>query len=227
MTAGTGPTSQPKPKTTWGTIKAILAASSGNLVEWFDFYIYSFFSVYFAEQFFVKGDQLASLTQAASVFFVGFLMRPIGGYLFGRIADRVGRKNSMVVSILLMCFGSLCMAFLPTKDAIGAWAAVLLLLVRMVQGLAVGGEYGATATYMSEVATEGKRGFFSSFQYVTLVGAAAGQPPRRDHDPHSGRRQDHRRLVAPPVRHRCHRCRGLTVAAFRAGGDHLGEGPQA
>jgi MHS family alpha-ketoglutarate permease-like MFS transporter len=170
MTAGTGPTSQPKPKTTWGTIKAILAASSGNLVEWFDFYIYSFFSVYFAEQFFVKGDQLASLTQAASVFFVGFLMRPIGGYLFGRIADRVGRKNSMVVSILLMCFGSLCMAFLPTKDAIGAWAAVLLLLVRMVQGLAVGGEYGATATYMSEVATEGKLGFFSSFQYVTLVG---------------------------------------------------------
>lgn len=158
------------PKSTWETVKAILAASSGNLVEWFDFYIYSFFSVYFATQFFVKDNEVLSLMQAAGVFFVGFLMRPIGGYIFGRASDRLGRKNSMVISILLMCAGSLCMAILPTSASLGSGAAILLLIVRMVQGLAVGGEYGATATYMSEVATEGKRGFFSSFQYVTLVG---------------------------------------------------------
>src|SRR5690606_24139089 len=108
--------------------------------------------------------------QAAGVFFVGFLMRPIGGYIFGRAADRIGRKNSMLISILLMCAGSLMMALLPTSAVAGSWAAILLLIVRMIQGLAVGGEYGATATYMSEVATEGKRGFYSSFQYVTLIG---------------------------------------------------------
>ncbi|MGC2942254.1 MULTISPECIES: MFS transporter [unclassified Brevibacterium] len=157
-------------KSEWQTVKAIMAASSGNLVEWFDFYIYAFFSVYFADQFFVGDDEAAKLMQAAAVFFVGFLMRPIGGYIFGRAADRIGRKNSMLISILLMCAGSLCMAILPTYAAVGVWSPLLLLLVRMIQGLAVGGEYGATATYMSEVATEGKRGFYSSFQYVTLIG---------------------------------------------------------
>lgn len=161
---------QGEKKSEWQTIKSILAASSGNLVEWFDFYIYSFFSVYFADQFFVEGSQAISLMQAAGVFFIGFLMRPIGGYIFGRAADRIGRKNSMLVSILLMCAGSLCLAILPTADSVGALAPILLLIVRMIQGLAVGGEYGATATYMSEVATEGKRGFYSSFQYVTLIG---------------------------------------------------------
>ena len=157
-------------KSEWQTVKAIMAASSGNLVEWFDFYIYAFFSVYFADQFFVADNQTLSLMQAAGVFFVGFLMRPIGGYIFGRAADRLGRKNSMLISILLMCAGSLMMALLPTSATVGSWAAILLLIVRMIQGLAVGGEYGATATYMSEVATEGKRGFYSSFQYVTLIG---------------------------------------------------------
>lgn len=155
----------------WKTIKSILAASSGNLVEWFDFYIYAFFSVYFADQFFVSDSQVVSLMQSAGVFFIGFLMRPIGGYIFGRAADKVGRKNSMLISILLMCAGSLCLAILPTAATAGTVVApLLLLLVRMIQGLAVGGEYGATATYMSEVATEGKRGFYSSFQYVTLIG---------------------------------------------------------
>lgn len=170
--SGQNPTTGAKggQRSEWQTVKAIMAASSGNLVEWFDFYIYAFFSVYFADQFFVGGNEAISLMQAAGVFFVGFLMRPIGGYVFGRAADRLGRKNSMLISILLMCAGSLCMAMLPTADSVGALAPILLLIVRMIQGLAVGGEYGATATYMSEVATEGKRGFYSSFQYVTLIG---------------------------------------------------------
>ena len=152
------------------TVKAIIAASSGNLVEWFDFYIYAFFSVYFAQQFFVDTGQTGAFMQAAGVFFIGFLMRPVGGYIFGRMADRVGRKNAMVTSILLMCFGSLCMAALPTARTAGALAPVLLIAVRCLQGIAVGGEYGSTATYMSEVAQKGRRGFYSSFQYVTLIG---------------------------------------------------------
>jgi len=145
------------------TVWAIVKASSGNLVEWFDFYIYAFFSVYFAEKFFVGTGQTGAFMQAAGVFFIGFLMRPVGGYIFGR-------KDAMVVSILMMGFGSLCLAMLPTAATVGTLAPVLLLLVRCIQGVAVGGEYGSTATYMSEIAQPGRRGFFSSFQYVTLIG---------------------------------------------------------
>lgn len=149
---------------------AIMAASSGNLVEWFDFYIYAFCAIYFAPSFFPKSDPTAQLLNTAGVFAAGFLMRPIGGWIFGRIADRRGRKTSMVLSVLMMCAGSLLIAALPTYNSIGAWAPALLLLARLVQGLSVGGEYGTTATYMSEVALSGQRGFFSSFQYVTLIG---------------------------------------------------------
>lgn len=151
-------------------IFAIVAASSGNLVEWFDFYVYAFCAIYFAPAFFPKSDPTAQLLNTAGVFAAGFLMRPIGGWLFGRIADRHGRKNSMVISVMLMCVGSLMIACLPTYASIGAAAPVLLLLARLLQGLSVGGEYGTTATYMSEVAMRGQRGFLSSFQYVTLIG---------------------------------------------------------
>jgi MHS family alpha-ketoglutarate permease-like MFS transporter len=149
---------------------AIMAASSGNLVEWFDFYIYAFTSIYFAPSFFPKSDETVQLLQAAAVFAIGFLMRPIGGWVFGKIADRRGRKTSLVISVVMMCLGSLLIACLPTYGQIGLFAPLLLLLARMLQGLSVGGEYGATATYLSEVALRGKRGFFSSFQYVTLIG---------------------------------------------------------
>ena len=97
-------------------------------------------------------------------------MRPIGGWLFGRIADRHGRKKSLVISVMMMCGGSLVIACLPGYDSIGIWAPALLLLARLFQGLSVGGEYGTTATYMSEIAMKGQRGFYSSFQYVTLIG---------------------------------------------------------
>jgi MFS transporter, MHS family, dicarboxylic acid transporter PcaT len=151
-------------------IFAIVAASSGNLVEWFDFYIYAFSSIYFAASFFPKGDATAQLLNTAGIFAAGFLMRPIGGWFFGRLADRFGRKRSLVVSMLMMCVGSLLIAVVPTYASIGALAPLLLLVARLFQGLSVGGEYGATATYMSEVALRGRRGFFSSFQYVTLIG---------------------------------------------------------
>ncbi|VYU37294.1 MFS transporter [Metakosakonia massiliensis] len=149
---------------------AIIGASSGNLVEWFDFYVYSFCSLYFAHIFFPSGNTTTQLLQTAGVFAAGFLMRPIGGWLFGRIADRHGRKTSMLISVCMMCVGSLVIACLPGYDTIGTWAPALLLLARLFQGLSVGGEYGTSATYMSEVAVEGRKGFYASFQYVTLIG---------------------------------------------------------
>lgn len=151
-------------------IFAIVAASSGNLVEWFDFYVYAFCAIYFAQAFFPKSDPTVQLLNTAGVFAAGFLMRPIGGWMFGRIADRRGRKTSLLISVLMMCGGSLLIACLPTYETIGTWAPALLLLARLLQGLSVGGEYGTTATYMSEVAMRGQRGFMSSFQYVTLIG---------------------------------------------------------
>ena len=151
-------------------IFAIVGASSGNLVEWFDFYVYAFCAIYFAPAFFPSDDPTVQLLNTAGVFAAGFLMRPIGGWLFGRVADRHGRKNSMMISVLMMCAGSLVIACLPTYASIGAWAPALLLAARLFQGLSVGGEYGTTATYMSEVALRGQRGFFASFQYVTLIG---------------------------------------------------------
>jgi MHS family alpha-ketoglutarate permease-like MFS transporter len=151
-------------------IGAIIAASSGNLVEWFDFYIYAFCSIYFAPAFFPKADPTTQLLSAAGLFAAGFLMRPIGGWVFGRMADRHGRRGALVLSVITMCAGSLAIACLPTYAAIGAWAPFLLMVARMVQGFALGGEYGTAATYMSEISMEGRRGFFSSFQYVTLIG---------------------------------------------------------
>ena len=155
---------------TGARIKAIIGSASGNLVEWYDFYIYSFCALYFAHAFFPKGDQTTELLQAAAVFAVGFFMRPLGSWYFGRLADRVGRKHSMLISVLMMCAGSLVIAFVPTYETIGMAAPIILLLARITQGFSVGGEYGATATYMSEVATSHNRGFLSSFQYVTLIG---------------------------------------------------------
>jgi len=151
-------------------IFSIVGASSGNLVEWFDFYIYSFCAIYFAPSFFPAGNTTTQLLNTAGIFAAGFLMRPIGGWLFGRIADRRGRRTAMMISVLMMCGGSLVIALLPTYATIGALAPVLLLLARLMQGLSVGGEYGTSATYMSEVALAGRRGFFASFQYVTLIG---------------------------------------------------------
>ena len=151
-------------------IFAIVGASSGNLVEWFDFYVYAFCAIYFAPAFFPSDNPTVQLLNTAGVFAAGFLMRPIGGWMFGRIADKHGRKTAMLISVVMMCAGSLAIACMPTYASIGTLAPALLLLARMFQGLSVGGEYGTSATYMSEVALKGQRGFFASFQYVTLIG---------------------------------------------------------
>ncbi|MBX4335031.1 MFS transporter [Bartonella raoultii] len=158
------------PHDTRKRIFAIISSASGNLVEWYDFYVYSFTSVYFASQFFPSnGDVVTQLLKAAGVFFIGFLMRPIGAWFFGFIGDRYGRKRSMLISIFMMCGGSFFIAILPTYETIGITAAILLLLARMMQGLSAGGEYGTAATYMSEVALKKHRGLLASFQSATLI----------------------------------------------------------
>lgn len=151
-------------------IKAIFTGSIGNLVEWYDWYAYAAFALYFAPVFFPKGNPTAQLLDTAAIFAVGFLMRPIGGWLFGSIADRKGRKVSMTLSVLLMSLGSMMIALAPTYESAGIAAPIVLLSARLLQGLSVGGEYGTSATYLSEISTPGKRGFYSSFQYVTLIG---------------------------------------------------------
>lgn len=155
--------------TTNSRLKSIIGGSTGNLVEWFDWYVYSAFTLYFAPHFFPAGDRTAQLLSAAAVFAVGFVMRPIGAWVMGVYADRRGRKSGLTLSVTLMCAGSLLIACTPSYATIGIAAPALLVLARMMQGLSVGGEYGASATYLSEMAGKDRRGFFSSFQYVTLI----------------------------------------------------------
>ena len=153
-------------------LKAIVGGSTGNLVEWYDWYAYAAFTLYFAPHFFPTEDRTAQLLSAAGIFAVGFVMRPIGAWLMGVYADRHGRKSGLTLSVALMCAGSLLIAVTPGYEMIGVGAPLLLVLARLMQGLSVGGEYGASATYLSEMAGRDRRGFFSSFQYVTLI---AGQ----------------------------------------------------
>lgn len=153
-------------------VKSILGGSAGNLVEWYDWYVYAAFTLYFAHSFFPKGSQTAQLLQAAAIFAVGFLMRPIGAWIMGIYSDRKGRKSGLTFSVTLMCIGSLMIAIAPTHDQVGILSPIILVVARLIQGLSVGGEYGASATYLTEMADKDRRGFFSSFQYVTLI---AGQ----------------------------------------------------
>lgn len=146
-----------------------LRGSSGNLVEWYDVYVYTVFATYFESQFFDSADK-NSTVYVYAIFAVTFLMRPVGSWFFGRYADRRGRRAALTFSVSLMAACSLVIALTPGRESIGVWAAVVLVLCRLVQGFATGGEYGASATYMSEAATRERRGFFSSFQYVTLIG---------------------------------------------------------
>ncbi|WP_227998533.1 MFS transporter [Nocardia australiensis] len=153
-------------------IANVMRGSLGNLIEWYDWYVYAAFSVYFAKTFFPSGDSTAQLLQSSMVFALGFLMRPIGGWLLGRYADKAGRRAALTLSVTVMAAGSLIIAVTPGYQTIGLAAPLILLLARLLQGLSLGAEYATSATYLSEVASPGKRGFYSSFQYVTLV---AGQ----------------------------------------------------
>jgi len=153
-----------------GRLKSIVGGSAGNLVEWYDWYAYSALTIYFAPVFFPKEDATAQLLSAAAIFAVGFLMRPIGAWLMGIYSDRHGRKSGLALSVALMAGGSLLIAIAPTYAKAGAIAPAVLVIARMLQGLSVGGEYGASATYLSEMALRNRRAFWASFQYITLIG---------------------------------------------------------
>ncbi|WP_327654047.1 MFS transporter [Streptomyces sp. NBC_00483] len=159
------PAPSPPSRVTANVVRGCL----GNLIEWYDWFAYATFSVYFAPVFFPEGSQTAQLLSTAVVFAVGFLMRPLGGWLLGAYADRFGRRRALTLSVLLMSAGSLVIALSPGHDVIGLWAPALLVVARLAQGLSVGGEFGSSASYLSEVAPPGRRGFYSSFQYVSIV----------------------------------------------------------
>ena len=151
-------------------MRSILGGSAGNLVEWYDWYVYSAFTLYFAPVIFPEASATAQLLNAAAIFGVGFLMRPIGAWVMGVYSDRHGRKAGLTLSVTLMCVGSLIIAATPSYATAGALAPAMLVFARILQGLSVGGEYGASATYLSEMAGRDRRGFYASFQYVTLIG---------------------------------------------------------
>ena len=148
----------------------IFKGSLGNLIEWYDWYVYSAFAVYFSAEFFPKGNPTVQLLNTAGVFAIGFLMRPFGSLIMGRYADRFGRRAALTLSVGIMAGGSLVIACTPGYGSIGMLSPIILVLARLVQGISLGGEYGTSATYLSEMASSGRRGFYSSFQYVTLVG---------------------------------------------------------
>ncbi len=150
--------------------KNIFGGSIGNLIEWYDFYVYNSFALYFAKYFSSSSDPTAQFLTVFGIYAIAFVIRPIGGVLLGSYADRAGRRAALTVSVLLMCVGSLMIAVIPTYEQVGLWAPALLLTARLLQGLSLGGEYATSATYLSEIAVSRHRGFYSSFQYVTLIG---------------------------------------------------------
>lgn len=169
MTAIEAAGAAPAARTPLQRLRAIMGGSAGNLVEWYDWFAYSSFALYFAPVFFPEGDTTAQLLQSAAVFAVGFFARPIGAWLMGLYADRGGRRAALTLSVAMMCIGSAIIALTPGFAQIGPLAPAILLFARLLQGLSVGGEYGASATYMSEMAGKARRGFWSSFQFVTLI----------------------------------------------------------
>ncbi|MER5949909.1 MFS transporter [Streptomyces sp. NPDC001904] len=150
-------------------VRQLLAASVGNAVEWYDWYAYTFLATYIADQVFPKSaeNSLVPLLSTFAVFAVGFFMRPVGGLLMGAVADRHGRRAALTVTILLMGCSSLLVGITPTYAAVGVLAPVVLVLARLLQGLSVGGEFAASTTFLVESAGPGRRGLFSSFQYVS------------------------------------------------------------
>ncbi len=151
-------------------IKSIITGSLASLLIWYDWYIYSAFAIYFSAAFFPHGSQTVQLLQTAGVFALGFFMRPVGGWVLGAFADRFGRRKSMLLSVSLMSFGSVVIALTPAYTTIGVYAPILLLFGRLVQGLSIGGGTGISTAYLTEMSPPHRRGFYASFQYLTLVG---------------------------------------------------------
>lgn len=152
-------------------IATIIAASSvGTMVEWYDFYIFGSLAAVIASKFYQTGTPLGDLIAWLAAFAVGFLVRPFGAIVFGRIGDLIGRKYTFLVTMTLMGLCTFAVGLLPTQETIGPAAGIILIILRILQGLALGGEYGGAATYIAEHAPHGKRGFYTSFIQVTATG---------------------------------------------------------
>ena len=150
-------------------VKVITAASLGTMFEWFDFYLYGLLASYISAQFFSGVNETTAFILALAAFAAGFAIRPLGSIVFGRIGDLVGRKNTFLITMVLMGLSTFAVGLLPSYASIGIAAPVLLVTLRLIQGLAVGGEYGGAATYVAEHAPKGKRGFFTSFIQTTAT----------------------------------------------------------
>ena len=152
--------------------KAIYAATIGNVMEWYDFGVFGFLAGSLALNFFPKDDPRSSLLNTFLIFGVGLVFRPLGGIVIGRMGDRRGRKPALVLTILLMAVGTVIIGLLPTYAAIGVWAPILLLLARLLQGFSTGGEWGGATAFMAEWSVEGKRGFYTSLQQMSVAGGS-------------------------------------------------------
>lgn len=150
-----------------GIGKIIGAASAGTLIEWYDFYVFGSLATILSAHFFPRGNETAALLNTLAVFATGFIVRPFGALVFGRLGDRVGRKHTFLLTLLLMGGSTFAIGLLPTFAQVGVLAPVLLVLLRLVQGLSIGGEYGGAATYVAEHAPDARRGFFTSFLQTT------------------------------------------------------------
>lgn len=149
--------------------KVILASSAGTLIEWYDFYIFGSLAVIIADQFFPKGNPTVALLSTLATFATGFIVRPFGALFFGRIGDVVGRKYAFLLTLLIMGGATMMIGLLPNYEHIGVLAPILLLVLRLLQGLALGGEYGGAATYVAEHSPDGQRGYYTSFIQTTAT----------------------------------------------------------
>src|SRR2546421_7843236 len=147
----------------------IFASSAGTLIEWYDFYIFGSLATVLATQFFPKGNPTAALLSTLATFATGFVVRPFGALVFGRMGDLIGRKYTFLLTLLMMGLGTFLIGLIPGYESIGVLAPVLLVLLRLVQGLALGGEYGGAATYVAENSPVGRRGFYTSFIQTTAT----------------------------------------------------------
>src|SRR6187399_1960661 len=149
--------------------RVIFASSLGTVFEWYDFYLYAVLAPFFAALFFPPGNATAALLSAFAAYAAGFLVRPFGALLFGRIGDLVGRKYTFLVTILVMGFSTFAVGLLPTYETVGWLAPILMVTLRLLQGLALGGEYGGAATYVAEHAPNHRRGLYTSFIQTTAT----------------------------------------------------------
>lgn len=161
--------SQPAGALTKGHKRVILASSLGTVFEWYDFYLYGSLAVIIGQQFFSGLNEASQLVFSLLAFAAGFAVRPFGALVFGRVGDLVGRKYTFLITILIMGLSTFCVGLLPSYNAIGLAAPIILIILRMLQGLALGGEYGGAATYVAEHAPAGKRGLYTSFIQITAT----------------------------------------------------------